>query len=158
MRIVFSFCFCILYICFYIFLTEGCILSTLFLNRQQLLSCCSPSAGAAVIPHLIFTSLRKVVIMSHSLNDFLKMLYLDSNIPSYLYRFPEQRFTHTEPETVRTYISARKISPAPDRPFRAYRAHLLSVHGVRKLLRMCVRRRRSGHTAYIRPGFPYSLL
>ena len=34
----------------------------------------------------------------NSLNNFLKMLYLDSNIPSYLYHVSEQRFIHTEPE------------------------------------------------------------
>lgn len=33
-----------------------------------------------------------------SLNKFLKMLYLDCNIPSYLYHFSEQKFIHTEPE------------------------------------------------------------
>ena len=97
MRIVFSFC-SVFYIFVLYFLDRRVYFIYTVFNRQQLLSCCSPPAGAAVIPHLIFTSLRKVVIMSHSLNDFLKMLYLDSNIPSYLYRFPEQRFTHTEPE------------------------------------------------------------
>ena len=54
--------------------------------------------------------------MSHSLNDFLKMLYLDSNIPSYLYRFPEQRFTHTEPEqSALTFPPAKYLPRLTDR-------------------------------------------
>lgn len=115
MRIVFSFC-SVFYIFVLYFLDKRVYFIYTVFNRQQLLSCCSPPAGAAVIPHLIFTSLRKVVIMSHSLNDFLKMLYLDSNIPSYLYRFPEQRFTHTEPEqSALTFPPAKYLPRLTDR-------------------------------------------
>ena len=38
------------------------------------------------------------MFQTDSLNNYLKMLYPDCNIPSYLYRLSEKRFSHTEPE------------------------------------------------------------
>ena len=41
---------------------------------------------------------------TYSLKNFLKMLYMDSNIPSYLYSIPNQKFLHAEPvQTELTY-------------------------------------------------------
>ncbi|OUO26989.1 hypothetical protein B5F86_10115 [Lachnoclostridium sp. An298] len=47
----------------------------------------------------------------YSLSDFLKMLYPDSNIPSYLYRFSEQNIVHAEPEqSTLTYPPGKYLS------------------------------------------------
>ena len=44
---------------------------------------------------------------TYSLKNFLKMLYMDSNIPSYLYSIPNQKFLHAEPvQTELTYPPA----------------------------------------------------
>ena len=47
----------------------------------------------------------------YSLTNFLKMLYPDSNIPSYLYRFSEQKLVHAEPEqSTLTYPPEKYLS------------------------------------------------
>lgn len=52
---------------------------------------------------------------TRSLNNFLKMLYPDCNIPSYLYRFSEQRVIYTEPEqSPLTYPPEKYLSSLMD--------------------------------------------
>lgn len=54
---------------------------------------------------------------TNSFTDFLKMLYPDSNIPSYLYRFSEQKIVYTEPEqSALTYPPAKYLSRLVKRP------------------------------------------
>ena len=86
----------------------------------------------------------------YSLSDFLKMLYPDSNIPSYLYRFSEQNIVHAEPEqSTLTYPPGKYLSR-----LLAYR---LSVDRIRKLLWMHIFRLGPGYTDHLRAGHAHPL-